>query len=251
VKKTKLFLEPPDPASGFQAYVFEGLNTHVETPPVVEASTPESSFGLPDAFWQWMESDSELRRQFDRMIGERVAQGLEKRFLALKDQVEKEAHQEGFQKGMAEAAERVQATETKLTTICDEVLRQKSKLMHDHENRWAQAFSHLLRRFLVPGRELALETLRSWLTESLTSFGQTGRVRIHLSAEDYQRLRESLTSIAEKNWEFAADATLNPGEVHCECDGGGILFSEGSELQRLESWIERFGTHLEESIDEP
>ncbi len=246
-KIQKLFLEEPDPETGFQGLVLtpsdEEMATTVEAVDYSATSHNGSDgFGLPDAFWGWMSADAGLRREFDKMIDARVAERLVERFETLKEQISKEAEAAGLQKGLEQSALQVAEMTSKLDKVCEQVIAEKTQVLKAHERTWMKAFSHLLRRFLVHRVAFASEEIERWLNESIGAFDSNGKIQIHVASSDFKHLSEALKSLDGKRWEIIQDGTLKPGELHCACEDGGVLFSSETELKKLDEWIERFST---------
>jgi len=134
----------------------------------------------------------------------------------------------------------VSQLKSSLTEICERVLREKENLLHSHEELWCRAFTHLLRRFLVPYEQVSAETLRRWLEESLIEFPKEAKVTIHVSERDCDSFSLILGPSANEPWRFVKDSMLKAGEVACECEAGGLIFSPGAEIDRLDAWIDTF-----------
>ena len=246
-KNQKLFLDMPDPASGFQEYSVKSESGEVSGvsmpsfPPEQSEATTNAGFGLPDRFWDWLSADAVLKTQFEKMIETKVSERVDSKLGELKEVAAKEAHAEGFKKGLEEGRSMLKHAGDHLNDLCKEVLKEKESLLRDHEGRWAGAFSHVLKRFLVSKRELAIEGIQSWLVESLGAFEQNAKVNIYLSPGDYVRLSSPVGNPeAGQKWTIVRDESLKEGEVHCECDGGGIFFSSKEQMAKLEMWIDRF-----------
>jgi flagellar biosynthesis/type III secretory pathway protein FliH len=232
----KLSLSPPDPSTGFQEWIVLDPVSGETMPP---EEPPKEEFGLPAPFWDWLSADSELRRDFDVMIETKAKARLEEKFASLKAEVELKAREEGHLEGMKQANESLHEALQRIEQVCAAVLKDKESLLRAHESDWCRAFSHLLKRFLVPNDERIVRNIEGWLTEGLSQFAESARIKIFLAESDWDHLAPALDSLGKQKWEILKDGALAVGEIRCECEGGGVFFSSQEELQKLESWIGR------------
>lgn len=203
------------------------------------SSTAAPVFAVSDSFWDNLSSDPELREEFESRISVLADRRMQSSLLTEKAKAIEEGRKEGIERGIREAKASFAAAELKLSDACQSVLDQKAKLMGDHQVLWMESFSRLLERFLVPNRKVALEYIDSWISKGVGEFEKAGKVNLYLSPVDHKLLVEE-TKSAHPHWEVLEDIKLAPGEVRCECDRGGMVFSPNEQLKELETWIARF-----------
>lgn len=247
VKTQKLFLKSPNP-DGFQGYALteesaqssDSGGESIRPFQIDAVSELSQSFGLPEVFWNWVKDDPEVSLQLEAIIEARVRDRLKIKETAAIEAAREKGRAEGIELGRADAKVAVEEELLRLDHLFESVMRQKSSLMLDHEKSWIAALGHLLKRFLVPGRELALSEIDIWMREGLSNFEEKGKVRLHLSDEDFRRLESIIHQLPHGNWELVKDNQLQPGEVRCETGSGGLFFSTQEEMNRLFETIDRF-----------
>ena len=245
-KTQKLFLKEPA-QDGFRDYaltepsqVSGGGESIRPFQGPAEKSEKVQSFGLPEVFWNWVKDDPEVNAQLETLIEARVSERLGVKEAAALAEAREKGHQEGLNLGREEARQELQEKSEQLSRACDAVLKEKVSILKDHEESWGQALAHLLKRFLVPNRDLALTDIDTWIREGLTNFERTGKIRLHLCEEDHRKLESILHQMPKANWELVKDLDLKPGEVRCDSSAGGILFSSKEEMERVFGIIERY-----------
>jgi flagellar biosynthesis/type III secretory pathway protein FliH len=240
-KNQKLFLKAEDPVTGFRELDLERLigepTASVVSP--VETSEPPV-FALSQSFWLLLGNDPELRREFDRQIEIKAEALMHETLEREKAKAIAIATAEGRKLGFDEAQTQLNEITSQLETIVAETLNQRATLLREHEAEWLRTFSRLLERFLVPQRNLAVDYLTTWLRDSLGTLEESGKVWIFLATPDFKKLESSLRSLGEGRWEISEDMKLAPGEIRCECDRGGAIFSPSEQMTKLEEWIARF-----------
>lgn len=238
-KTQKLFLNPPD-ADGFCDYALAEASPRL-APTAFQAAAggaAGTSFGLPEVFWNWVKEDPEVNQQFEALIAAKVEERLETLRASALAEAQAKGKAEGLEQGRLAAQAELKDQKAALQGIGQALLRDKATLLLDHEALWVAALGHVLKRFLVPERELALAEIDGWLKDSLSSFEQKGKIRLHLCDADYRRLEEMLHELPKSNWELVRDTNLIAGEVRCETNAGGILFSSEQEMKHLFDRIE-------------
>lgn len=240
MKTQKLSLEIPEPETGFRAFRVVAGNGESGASEPGTSSAKRDSFGLSEAFWEWAKKDPEVGRELENLVQERVAKTLE----AQSAKVLEESRRVGLEQGMAQGREtgkqELDRQLERVAHLASEMLAQKTALMTDHEQLWMTALGHILKRFLVPNRELALAEIDAWIKEGLANFERTGKIRLHLSDNDYRTLEGILHQLPKANWELVRDHEMSDGAVHCETNAGGVLFSSENEMSRLLQIIDRF-----------
>ena len=238
---------PKAGASGFQ----EGFVP-------VQAGAPDrpgEDFSLSDDFWKTVDRDPLIREELEQMISTR----LEKRLLddtaeerkTLREQARQDGFTEGCRLGVEEGRalelQRIRKTEIHLNTICDQLVREKEFLLRNHEEAWCRALDRLVRHFLIPRSELVLPAVEKWLAEQLEPFSREAKIKIHVSPEDYRRLRDLVNLGAQRRWTLAEDPLLAEGDIRCECDQGGVFFSQAEQMKNLSGILEDI---LQEKVEE-
>lgn len=237
---------------GFQELSFERVppeQVDMYTPAyLAQASSHEAKrFSLSSDLLGVLSSDPGLKEQWDSMVDERVRTRLAEEQAGYRAALEEEARKEGLKRGLDEARQQVEQVMQSMENIARELLIRKETILHAHEKQWCEALSHLLHRFLVPRSDALQAGVKRWLEESLTGFSGNHAIRVHVSPMEYDRLASGLGEVAGRPVELVRDATLSEGQIHCECDGGGIFFSPADEAQRLEAWLQEFFGKQEEA----
>lgn len=230
---------------------FEGKSQAPESTSVEQdfASHPEAfsgqTFWFSDSTTHQICEDALLRPEIERRIDERVARIVEERLQAIREQAQREGFERGVEEGRVTTSQEVEQALGRVTEISRTLIGEKARLLHSHEKQWLRSFGHLLRRFLIPTPGRVADAVASWLQEGVRAMDDKGRVRVYLSAPEYERLQKTLTKLSGDRWEFLVDGSLKEGGIRCECDEGGFIFSPRGELERLEALVQRLGDGLE------
>jgi flagellar biosynthesis/type III secretory pathway protein FliH len=250
-KNQKLYLDPPDPETSFQPFVVrnegaegaeisEGFKT--EEFKTEERNVVFSSFEMPSNFLSLVNSDPQLQGQLEDIVNARV----EERINVLKEEARLAAQADGraigIEQGREEGLREVQANCERLSEIAGKMLERKAEVLKDHEALWCRAFSHLLKRFLIPRHGDIVADVNRWLETSLENFSTVHKLKLYLSTEDFELLRTFMRPDYNSRVELVKDSTMKNGEVHCETDAGGIFFSPQKEAEKLDELIQHFVT---------
>lgn len=191
-------------------------------------------FELNPGFWESLCVDPVFRKNLDSVIDRKVEERIAGESKTLTAEMGKRAHQEGFQKGLADSMEEHGQMRKTVNEICSDLLADREAILHRHEKLWCDAFAHLLQRFLVPRREELVKETKRWMQDSLSYLSGKGKVFIHLSPQRFDALTPQLGPSPEDRWELVKDAKLMENDIICEsADGGGIFFSESQEFKKL------------------
>jgi flagellar biosynthesis/type III secretory pathway protein FliH len=195
------------------------------------------AFQVADALWATLTTDPLLKVELDRLVEERIGSEIRARVAAgekeLREKITLEAREAGLLEAKAQAAASADALRTELDAICRQVLDASKSRTERHETVWIQALSLLLKRFLVPNDAQVVERIQRWLRESLEDVAKGAAVDVFLSPEQYQRLSAGLGK-SGPHWKWHSDPSLNEGEIRCETDQGGVVFSPGEQWERLD-----------------
>jgi len=238
-EKTQKLSPEPEPTG----YQFPDLSAG---PTATAPSGPASSFETNASFWALCLQNPELRQEFEervqRAVREKLELDLTEERTALRAQARDEGHKEGFAAGREAGREELLADWEVLRTsweaLSTEFLREKTKLLHSHEEDWTRSFSHLLRRFLIAEPVAKGEALRDWLKESITSFPASARLKARMSARQAAVVADLVKDGKLAGWEIVADAQFQDGQIALDADGGGAFFSRAEQLASLERLIE-------------
>lgn len=227
-KKTKSFPDDftleGEPGKSREPGEFESLS----------ATAAPCVFEFNPGFWESLYADPVFRRNLDNVIDRKVEERIAGESKALIAEMEKRAHQEGFQKGLADSQEERAQTREAMNRVCSELLADRETILHQHEKLWCEAFGHLLQRFLVPRPEQLVKEIKQWMQDSLSYLSGQGKVFIHLSPRRFDALARQLSPSPGDRWEFVKDAKLMENDIACEsADGGGMFFSESQEFKKL------------------
>jgi flagellar biosynthesis/type III secretory pathway protein FliH len=212
----------------------------------------EDHFTLERSFLEALFSDeavqTEVSRRVEGSVEERLAVRLREEEPRL-EELRESARTEGFKQGYADALIELQNMQQefqeefygKMNLLCSKILEEKEALLKDHEPKWAHAMTKLLKRFQVNRAGELGQVLDQWLSEVVGEFADKQQVRVFLPETEYTRLSAVLHGSSwEAKWELVCDGGLSPGEVRYECGGGGVFFSAGAELEKLESLVKEF-----------
>lgn len=230
----------------------ESVKNKKSSPDEFQAFTPKSQaafsthqpekaqgFAFSGSLWNSLISDPELRVQLEGLVEQRVKARLDRGFEEFRGQVKEIARIEGLAQGKAEAAAIVAEYGKRLEAVADELLREKEQILHGHEKQWCQALSHLLRRFLVPNAAEKLAAIELWLRESMQGFADKGKIYVFLPTADLEKMQPYLPAGGHQKWEFRKDASMAEGDVRCECEGAGFIFSPNEQWKRLQETLDR------------
>lgn len=222
-----------------------------------EATAASSDVALPFALekdlFASILADYGIAKELEDIVGKRVANDIESKWSVEHQRigvVEKAAQENGYAAGYA--AGKLQAEKefalakeeywkefsNRLNGICEEILKEKEKILHDHEKLWCQGTTNVLKRFQV-GRALDLgKDLERWLSEAITDFSTRSKIKIFVSEEEFARYSGSPKE--SQKWEVFPDMTLKKGESRYESEGGGVFFSPSEAFNKLEVLLKQY-----------
>ncbi len=200
-------------------------------------------FTMPSAFWETLERDAEVKKEFEERVEARAKQMIDSESAPQRVAIFEGARQQGMEQGLAEARTQAQKLFADLEQVAATLIREKEALLHAHERLWCEAIAHLGRRFLIPLDPERLKGLKSWLEESIGDLSRQAKIRVVLAPSVMERVRASATGSAP-HWEWAEDRSLSDQQMRVELDGGGILFAPQAEVEKLTDKINEFlGAH--------
>lgn len=204
--------------------------------PEVIVTAPAEPFRMGEELWTTLLTDASLRAELDRLVDERIGAEIERRVGVGEQEWRQRAHEEARAEGLAEArsqaAREAQMLRGEVAAVCAEIRSAGSARLNQHEPVWMRALGTLLRRFLVARPEESADRIRSWLRESLEGLESSAEIRVYVSPASFERLTGNLGE--GSGWRWIADANLKEGEIRCETETGGVLFSPGEQADRLE-----------------
>ncbi len=206
---------------------------------LAESAVP--AFKVADALWTTLTTDPLLKGELDRLIDARVGSEIRARVqageAALRQQTVEEAREIGLAEARAQTQLEAQALRVEVESVCRSVVELSQRQLNDHEALWIRSLSLLMKRFLVPNDAGIVTRIQRWLKESIEELVDRGEVRVFLSPVQFGRLSASLDSTGE-GWAWQADAALADGELRCETNRGGVIFSPGEQWDRLEKVVQ-------------
>ncbi len=201
----------------------------------------DSAFQVTEALWTTIQGDAVLKRNLDRLIDERVGTEIRARVQAgereLREATIKEARETGLAEARAEARAESGQLRSEMEIVCQKVIEAGLGQLNAHEVIWVRSLSLLLKRFLVPNDSQIVPRLQKWMRESLEGLSDHAEVRVFLPPAQYERLADTLGA-SGKGWIWKCDPALNEGDVRCETEMGGVIFSPGEQAARLERIVE-------------
>lgn len=216
-------------------------------------ASPGTHFSISPSVWRALQEEPEYQKQFKQSVDLAVSDYVKKEFSQIKESSkkegfnrgQKEGFEAGFKRGFGEGQKLVEQLQERLDEVCRQVLNNQRHVLQSHEKVWASAMAKLLKCFMVPRSEEIIKELSDWLHRSLEEVAPNQKVKIYLPTDEMQRLSHVLTNQGEENWEFRSDDTLKTGELRCESEMGGVIFSPGEQLTKLENWIDEQFPHHE------
>lgn len=201
----------------------------------------DSAFQVTEALWTTIQSDAVLKANLDRLIDERVGTEIRARVQAgereLREATIREARETGLAEARAEARRESTHLRAEMDSVCQKVIEAGRAQLNLHEPIWVRALSLLLKRFLVPNDAEVVVRLQKWMRESLEGLTNQAEVRVFLPPAQYERLADTLGA-SGKGWIWKSDPSLAEGDVRCETEMGGVIFSPGEQAARLERIVE-------------
>lgn len=206
-----------------------------------ESGAEVPAFQVADALWTTLTTDPGLKAELDRLIESRVGNEIRARVQSgekeLRESIARQAREDGLALGRQEAHAEAQALRGNVDEVCRRVLEAGHQQLNRYESLWMESLSRLLKRFLVRNDTQVADRIRTWLRDSLEGIKATDQVSVYLSPAEFERLSGHFGSGGD-GWRWAPDATLADGDVRCETEMGGALFSSGDQLARLERLID-------------
>ncbi len=206
-----------------------------------EAMDDSPAFQMSDTLWTTLMADPALKAELDRLIETRVGGEIRSRIAAgeaeLRSKITQEARQEGLLVGRQEAAAEVAELRDEVTRVCQTVLQKGEARLNDHEELWIRSLAKLLKRFMVPNDAQIVSRIQHWLRESLEGLSERSEVRVYLATAQFHRLANHLGPMG-RSWSWHEDPLLADGDIRCETEMGGTVFSPGDQWNRLEKIVE-------------
>ncbi len=231
------------------------------------SSIEKDIFELEDVYLQNLMRDPSVQAKIRNSIDSQVKQVEAKLKEQLRAEVEamtpeivEQARQQGYKEGHAKgeheglaafelmkenfrtefSKERNQILQ-ELNLLLENILKSKEEMLHSHEKPWLRAFQHLLDSFMVRKAQTIGAELEKWLADCISDFAEKKKVQIYFSESDYDRFAGLVSDFTgPSKWELVKDIRLKPGETRFECGGGGVFFSQGEEMARLNQILENY-----------
>jgi flagellar biosynthesis/type III secretory pathway protein FliH len=222
------------------------------------AVPPQNNVGFRfgQQFWERVHSDDRLRAELDQMISERVNTRFEMNRKAFEEALETERKGElekareqgraaGFEVGrsagrdeaFAEKKAEIENALASMGNVTTTVLREKENMLRSHERMWLETLEYLFESCLIPREKEILHNISEWLTSLLDEFSKTKTVRIYVSSESLRAYKVAAELEGFHHWAIQADEQLGAGDIRCECDNGGVLFSDKAALEKVRQTI--------------
>lgn len=196
-------------------------------------------FAISKNIWQAILADPAHRSEVDALVEQRANERIEQKLAAMKE----EARAQGFNQGIDEARASVTAQVGRIEQLfgqaCETLVREKHKVLTDHESAWCEALQYCLNRFLVPEPEQKLFVAKEWLEQSLSGFSENAIVVVFLNPADFDAVESEFVKFRGDRWEFRTDPRLGRGEIRAECEGGGIHYNPAEQREKLDLILKR------------
>jgi flagellar biosynthesis/type III secretory pathway protein FliH len=206
--------------------------------PVVGA--PE--FRVQNGYWEDMLRDPDFQRDYYRRVGEEVRRRLEKEFESLKSQYLEEGKNEGIALGLGEGRQELLRLQARLDQIASEIVLAKETLMRSHEAELTACLRHLIKQFMVATGNEVLPAIEAWVGDVLEEFRVQGAITVYVAPKEFEKFQPTKT--AGTRWKLASDEKLKEGEVRCQCDSGGAVFTRPDQWAKLEKILHQHFPNL-------
>ncbi len=191
-------------------------------------------FELPSGFWHRIESDPDLKAEWDARVEKRAREIFESEAAVEKKAVFEAARQEGIAQGMREGAAQAIESCRKLEALAESVLGERESLLRSHEAIWCRAFSHLARRFLIPVSAERMAGLHAWLEDAIGDLSRQAKIRVCVSPKVHQEVKSIVGETGTAHWEWIEDRSISDMDFRVELTGGGVFFSPADEWKKFE-----------------
>ena len=149
---------------------------------------------------------------------------------ALQKQAYEEARQEGFKKGLEEAAQKIK----KLESIFNFLQHPLKELDNQVEHQFADLAIVLAKQLLKNESALDAQHIYSLVHESLDYLPVKARnIRVRLNSQDIALLNQAQMNTGEQSWECISDNTVTAGGCVIESDTSHVDASVETRVQQL------------------
>jgi flagellar assembly protein FliH len=176
---------------------------------------------------------------------ELLAQALEEA-----ESIRRQAHEEGFLAGQAEAVAQVQAEAEKvsdfLTSLQQALVAEKERIFHTHKNTLFQILRVALEKTLnVTLEERREEILQSLLEEAVANLQTQTSVTLHVSPQDLPLARELVDQYraagpGRPELTIHVDEDLGPGGLRLESGDGMVDNSVASRFEQVRQILDEY-----------
>lgn len=225
------------------------------------AFTPEKPefFVLSSKIWQTIQSDKDFAAEIEKVITSEVERRLSKlaavrlsecEVVIAQRQVQME--QEGFDAGLKRAEVELEKAKSELRAEVDcvksglkqqieNLVLEKQRILNEHQGVWLQAFSSLLKKFLVKNAGRIEAGLTTWLETQVSNFSSTEKLKVFIPESEFKKWE--LWGVAElaTQYEISKDNKLKEGEFRIESKSGGLFFSSQHEMEKLDDLLAELG----------
>ena len=206
--------------------------------PIINAKkdAAPARFSLSRAFWDTLDSDSQVKAEFDRLVETRARAIIDGEASPQRDAIFASAKKQGLEQGLSEGREQAAKINNDLQSIVKQIASEKVTLVRAHEETWCSAIAHLARRFLIPLTPERLKDLKAWIEESIGDLSKQAKVRVALAPAVLDRVKTASLDVTQ--WDWVADEALAETDFRVELEGGGLLFSPKAECEKLDAKLQ-------------
>lgn len=205
--------------------------------PVVFENVPSSSkadFQVAGGVWESLLKEPAFEAQLREWIDKIASERLQSRMAEIENQAREAAHQAGMKAGLEQGAQAIQSALQTLQAMTQELVAQKQKLLHSHEEVFCDTFFNVLEQLAVPDAADWNRHIEAVLTKYSIEFGERARVEVCVSPQAWAQLQAAGAVAAEGlRWVTRVDETLPPGKVRFDFGGVGMDLSA---LEQVQEW---------------
>ena len=205
--------------------------------PVVFENVPSSSkgdFQVAGGVWESLLKEPAFEAQLREWIDKIASERLQSRMAEIEKQARDAAYLVGMKEGLEQGAQAVQGALQTLQTMTQELVAQKQKLLHSHEETFCDTFFNVLEQLAVPDAADWSRHIEAVLTKYSIEFGERARVEVCVSPQAWAQLQAAGALAAEGlRWVTRVDETLAPGKVRFDFGGVGMDLSA---LEQVQEW---------------
>ncbi|GEM_PF-6396038 len=205
--------------------------------PVVFESVPSSSkadFQVAGGVWESLLKEPAFEAQLREWIDKIASERLQSRMAEIEKQARDAAHLVGMKEGLEHGTQAMQSALQTLQSMTQELVVEKQKLLHSHEETFCDTFFNVLEQLAVPDAKDWSRHIEAVLSKYSIEFGERARVEVCVSPQAWAQLQAAGAVSAEGlRWSTRVDENLAPGKIRFDFGGVGMDLSA---LEQVQEW---------------